>query len=128
MKKLLEALRLDPASPVPVYAQIEEQMARLLSSGAFAPGERLPSVRELGVRLRVNPLTVSKAYGRLSDRGLVNTVRGKGVFAAAGDRGLTKREREAILDERIASLLLEAGQLGFTRDEVAKRLSRRKTP
>src|SRR5688572_4418277 len=55
-------LQIDLDDAVPIYAQIERQLRALLGRGHWAVGDRLPSVRETATRLRVNPLTVVKAY------------------------------------------------------------------
>ena len=119
------ALRIDPSSPVPVYAQIEDQMARLLASGAFAPGEQVPSVRELAIAVRVNPLTVSKAYARLAERGLVVTMKGRGVFVPEKARPMSREERERSLSKRLDELLAESAQLGVARGRLIEMLRER---
>jgi GntR family transcriptional regulator len=120
-----KSLRLDPDSALPVYAQIEEQMARLVMTGGFRPGEQIPSVRELAILLRVNPLTVSKAYARLSERGIVETQRGRGVFVPAGPPAMPDREKEKVFRDKLDLLLAEAGQMGFPPERLLDLLKRR---
>ena len=54
-------LQLDPASSVPLYQQIRDQMRQLISTGALPLGERLPPSRELAQRLGVHRTTVANA-------------------------------------------------------------------
>ncbi len=86
-------LEIDPSDAVPIWRQIEDGMRRLVASGSLQPGEPIPSVRELARELQVNPATVSKAYQRLTDAGLLVVHRGEGTYVAdrtseamAGDR------------------------------------------
>ena len=65
-------LPVDPSSGLPVYRQITDQIRRMLVSGRLGPGERLPSIRDLATQLRINPLTVGRAYG---DAGLQESLR-----------------------------------------------------
>jgi len=123
--RLQDLLGIDPSSPTPVYAQIEEQLARLVMTGHYKAKERIPSVRELAVTLRVNPLTVSKAYGRLSDRGLVKTVRGKGVFVAEKPPEISAKEKERRMAGKIDLLLAEARQMGMQEPQLAELFRKR---
>ena len=66
-------IRVDLDSAVPIYVQIGKGIRNRLAAGHWKPGDRLPSVRETAVRLRVNPLTVVKAYRALQDEGLLET-------------------------------------------------------
>ena len=63
--------------PMPVYEQIRAQIEAAIRSGALRGGERLPSVRQLAGDLRIAPGTVSKAYGELAGRGLIDTGLGR---------------------------------------------------
>ena len=58
-------LRLDPASAVPLYAQVVQQVRSLIASRVLRAGDRLPSVRELAVSARINRNTAAKAYQAL---------------------------------------------------------------
>jgi len=80
----LDARRLfvDDASPVPVYAQLSEQMLGALARGEMGAGDRLPSVRDVAAALEVNPNTVNRAYAELERIGVVETRRGRGTFVS----------------------------------------------
>lgn len=69
-------------SPVPVYLQIENQVQYAILAGRFAPGDALPNIRELSLRVRVNPNTVVKAYHDLELLHLVHARRGVGYIVA----------------------------------------------
>ncbi len=79
----------DTSSATPIWRQIEDGVRRQVASGRLSVGTAVPSVRELARALRINPATVSKAYRRLTDAGLLTVRRGEGTFVAelpAGDR------------------------------------------
>lgn len=65
-----------------VWRQIAEALATDIDSGAFAPGDRLPTEAELSARFRVNRHTVRRAIGDMSDNGLIRVERGRGTFVA----------------------------------------------
>jgi len=105
-------LHVDPRSPEPIWSQIESGVRRLVVSRTLAPGEPLPSVRDLARELRVNPATVAKAYQRLTEAGLVEVHRGDGTYVAerppARRGGAQRRElREAAA--RYAAVALALG-------------------
>lgn len=103
---------------VPIYAQIERRIRALLGGGHWKPGDRLPSVRETAVRLKVNPLTVVKAYRHLQEEGLLETRPGAGVYAAKAPLAPKAARREAArraLEEAVGEALAH----GLTREEVA---------
>src|SRR4051794_36575150 len=63
----------------------EDRVTQSLRAAAttLAPGDRLPSVRELMARHRASPVTVQRAIGRLAGEGLVEPRPGRGTFVAA---------------------------------------------
>ena len=64
----------------PIYIQLVEQIKIHIISGKLAAGERLPSVRDLSLRLKVNPNTLQRALGELEEIGIIYTERTNGKF------------------------------------------------
>ena len=69
-------LQLDHRGGRPIYEQVQEGLRRLLVTGAIAPGEKLPSVRQLAGELAINPNTIQRAYEALEQEGYVYSVPG----------------------------------------------------
>ena len=110
---------LNAQSGTPIYRQLLEQVRRLVASGRLAPGDELPSVRELAVEHAVNPMTISKAYALLEAEGLLERNRGKPMTVAAQSRSQTAvRDRLRRLDREAEQLVLAARQLGLKKREV----------
>ncbi len=113
---MLDSIDID--SSVPVYIQIENEVQFGIASGRLKTDDRLPSVRELSERVKVNPNTVAKSYRDLEVMGLVYTRQGMGVFVA---KGATARCREECLRRvvsRIHEVVSEAKAAGFGPKEI----------
>ena len=77
--------RIDAKDPTPIYAQLEWAIRGAIATGQLKIGDRLPTVRQLAVDLRVNANTVAKVFGELERAGVVETRRGVGTFVLASD-------------------------------------------
>jgi GntR family transcriptional regulator len=75
--------RLDPASGVPTYLQLVQQVEQALRLGYLKPGDQLPKVRDVVAVLAINPNTVLKAYRELETKGLTAGRPGQGTFIQA---------------------------------------------
>jgi GntR family transcriptional regulator len=73
-------LRLNPASGVPLYLQLIEQVKHAIETGAIRAGEQLPSVRQMAEDLLINPNTVARAYRDLEHEGIIELKHGSGAF------------------------------------------------
>jgi len=106
-----------PTAGVPIYSQITGQVKSRILSGSLRPGDQLPSVRELAVRLAVNPNTVARAYQELEREGWVRTERGRGTFVA--DRPpVDGRSARELVGEKMELLFREAQDLGLDRQTL----------
>lgn len=118
-------LRLDPASAVPLYAQVVEQIRALVASRAYRPGDRLPSVRELAASLRLNRNTVAKAYQALEIGGVIETRAGQGCFVANGSPRWTHQERMRRLHAALDRAVVEARHMEIPLEDLSRVLSER---
>ena len=106
-------------SPEPIYRQLVEQVRRLVAAGQMAPGDALPSVREVAQVLALNPMTVSKAYNMLEVEGLLARRRGLGMLVAErSGASHSTASRAALLRPTLERAALEARQLELDPDTV----------
>ena len=66
-------LEVDPRSTVPPYEQLRQHVTALVLGGGLAPGDRLPSIRQLADDLGLAGGTVARAYRELESDGVVTT-------------------------------------------------------
>lgn len=118
-------LTVDTGSREPIYRQLAIQIREGVARGRLAPGDKLPSVRELSQQLVVNPNTIARAYTELERDGVLHTRQGMGVYIARPATELTKAARKKRLVEPIDALLTAAIYLGFGRDEVLQLVQER---
>ena len=81
-------LEIDHHSGIPIYRQVIDHVRGQIMAGRLGAGEQVETVRELASRLKVNPMTISKAYSFLEVEGLLERRRGVGLFVVElpGDR------------------------------------------
>ena len=115
--------RIDPRSPVPMYAQIAERVRVAVASGELTRGDGLPSVRILATRLRVNPATVVQAYQSLQAEKLVEMKQGAGTFVADVPSDTRARDRAAAAKRVVRDMMAAAARLGLARDDIQRALN-----
>lgn len=97
----------------PIYEQIKEKFIELIINNALREGDKLPSVRELASMLTVNPNTISKAYNKLEDEGMIETLKGKGTFVRVGAKELVLAYNYEMLMNKIKDVLESAKSLNI---------------
>lgn len=115
-------LEIDHHSGVPIYRQVIEQVRRQIMAGQLSEGQRLDSVRELAGRLRVNPMTISKAYALLEVEGLAQRRRGIGLFVARVRKSQKEQTKARLLEEILKKAAVTAVQFGIPEEEAARML------
>lgn len=109
----------------PIYAQIVERLKLEIVSGLYAPGARLPSVRELAAAAGVNPNTMQKAFSELERTGLIITQRTSGRIVTE-DKQMIFNARMELAEEQIVLFLTKMQSLGFHREDIIQLLSEKK--
>ena len=106
----------------PIYEQVKDALRRMVVTGAIAPGDKLPSVRQMASSLAINPNTIQRAYEELEHEGYVYSVPGKGSFAAHRTE-MDDSRRQALLVQ-LDGILEELRFFGLTAEELAGRYRR----
>lgn len=105
----------------PIYLQIADNISDSILSGKWPQGSRIPSVREWGAEIGVNPNTVARSYDLLSQKGIISKQRGVGFFVADNAVELIRSsERSKFLKEELPSFLSRAESLGVDIYEILK--------
>lgn len=120
--KRIFGFRLDLHSGVPVYRQIIDQVTGGMASGALAPGDQLPTVRQMAVDLAINPNTVVRAYRELEIRGVLETQQGTGTFISEKKVKRDDVERQRQLNQLVSEFVGRAGAGGFTVKQLIEQL------
>ena len=107
----------------PIYLQNADYMQEKIVCGEWGEEERIPSVREMGVMLGVNPNTIMRSYQLLEAQEIIYNKRGLGYFVSAGAVARVKEnmKREFIADE-LPKFKATATMLGIGKDELMKLL------
>jgi len=116
-----------------IYLQIADRLCENILEGAWKPGDRIPSVRELAEQTEVNPNTVLRTFGHLQDQGILQNQRGIGYFVS--DRALeitVERKRESFVGTELPRVfrtmdLLKMGFEDLKRIYAARRVEGKET-
>jgi GntR family transcriptional regulator len=121
----VKIVTIDPRDPTPIYAQLERGLRAAMASGRLRPGDRLPTVRELAVELKVNANTVARVYSELERADVLETRRGVGSFVrATAAKARSPYEHERRLRAFATRVLGDAAAAGFTVRELTAELER----
>jgi GntR family transcriptional regulator len=74
--------RPNPASGVPIYLQVMQQVRHAIEVGVLRPGDQLPGIRVLAQALVINANTIAKAYRELEHEGVIELRHGSGAYVA----------------------------------------------
>lgn len=98
----------------PIFLQIVDSFHERILSGELKPGDRIPSVRELGAGIGVNPNTVVRSYERLTASGLIWNRRGIGYFIADGAKEtVLKLLRDDFIVNEVPKIMKKMKLLGL---------------
>lgn len=105
------------SNDAPIYAQLIAQIKVGIVAGAFPPGERLPSVRDLATEAGVNPNTMQRAMMELERDGLVYSQRTAGRFVTE-DRAMIEAAKRSLAERHIKTFLEAMIRLGYRQEDV----------
>jgi DNA-binding transcriptional regulator YhcF (GntR family) len=109
----------------PIYLQLVEQLRLEIISGKLKMGEKIPSVRDFAMQVKVNPNTMQKALAELEREKLIYTERTNGKYIT-NDEEVIKNLKKSIIDEKIDNFILDMQKMGISQKEVFAYLQKRK--
>jgi GntR family transcriptional regulator len=115
-------IQVDLAGKVPAYQQIVNALRTLVVSGAFHPGDQLPTVRQLAMDLGVHHNTVAEAYRLLAQEGWLDLKRGRGATVLDRPSPPPTPEAEEHFARRLEELTAKALADGLVPASLAERL------
>lgn len=98
----------------PIYLQIVDVICDRILSGELKGGDRIPSVREYGADIGVNPNTMMRSYEKLTADGIIFNKRGIGYFVADDARDtVLAAQRKEFMEKDVPAILQRMRLLGL---------------
>ncbi len=105
----------------PIYIQLVEMIRIEIVSGKFKKGQKIPSVRELALIMKVNPNTMQKALVELENEHLIYTERTNGKYVTEDEKMIEKIKRE-LANKIVNNYLNSMKNIGIDYDLAIKYL------
>lgn len=103
----------------PIYLQISDYFCRQILSKAWSPGDRIPSVRDIAVKMEVNPNTAIRAFHDLQDDGILENRRGIGYFVTDNAyQKVVELKRKEFIRDKLPGLFRDMDLLGISFDDL----------
>jgi DNA-binding transcriptional regulator YhcF (GntR family) len=120
--KAWEKFSSDFDDKTPIYKQIYMLFSCSFARGQIEAGERIPSIRDMALRLKVNANTMQRVYQELERDELIKSRRGTGYFFT-DDESMVEKVGADMAREAIERFLEEMYALGFTKERIISELS-----
>ncbi len=102
-----------------IYLQICDTICEQILSGTLEPDARIPSVREYGAEIGVNPNTVMRSYEKLTNDGIIYNRRGIGYFICNGAKGIVlEKMRREFMENELPMIQKRMKLLGIRMEDV----------
>ncbi|MGD2087644.1 MAG: GntR family transcriptional regulator [Candidatus Aminicenantes bacterium] len=115
--------KVDVKSALPVYEQVKRAIKLAILSGRLQDGEKLMSLRELALKLQINPNTIIKIYTQLEVEGYIYSRPGSGYFVQY-DKEKIKKERYELFEEETQDYISKVIALGYSIGDILEIMKR----
>lgn len=105
----------------PIYIQLVDNLKKYIISGKVLPGDKLPSVRDLALMIKVNPNTIQRALSELEEIGLIYTERTNGKYVT-NNKSIIAKYKNDLIKKETDFYLSCMNKLGLSKKEVIKYL------
>ncbi|MCD2347835.1 GntR family transcriptional regulator [Clostridium guangxiense] len=104
---------------IPIYIQIINSIKADIINGKLKTGDKLPSIREMAVKFKVNPNTLQRVYQELERANITYTQRGTGSFIRE-DENMVKNLKREMATEVVENFIESIKSFGFDDEEIIK--------
>ena len=117
-------IKIDPKSPLPTYEQIKQALKMAILSGRLEEGDRLSSLREMAIKLNVNPNTIIKVYYQLEMEGFIYSRPGAGYYVKIDPSKINSGKQE-LFESITEDYVYKTLQLGYSLEDVIDEISKK---
>jgi GntR family transcriptional regulator len=117
-------LNLNVKSAVPIFEQIRNAIKTAIFLKKLEEGQQLPSIRDLALKHKINPMTALKAYSLLEIDGFLYSRRGSGFFVQV-DPDKIKKEKQGIFEKEVGEFIEKINGLGYSISDLEVELKKR---
>jgi len=115
-------LDVDVKSAIPIYEQIKDAIKMAVFVGKLQEGDKIISIRDVASLIKINPITILKAYNQLEQDGFLYSRRGAGYYIQIDKEKFHQGRKEKFHLELIL-FLKRIANLGYTVSEFLKELN-----
>lgn len=108
----------------PIYIQIMDLMKKRIITEELKKGDKISSVRELSLELKVNPNTIQRAYQELEREGIIFSLRGRGTFVTEDSEKIEKLKEDKILTI-LEGFIKEIKSIGYDNKMILKTIEKK---
>ncbi len=101
-----------------MYKQVTDQIKDAIASGTLKPGDKLPSIRELSIALKISIITTKRAYSDLENEGYIITRPGMGSYVADINKEKLREEKLTEISDRLIKILKTAEKFAIGKDDI----------
>lgn len=116
--------KVDAKSALPVYEQIKRAIKLAILSRQMEEGDQLMSIREMALKLKINPNTIIKVYYQLEVEGFIYSRPGAGYYVKLDGKKIQK-ERYELFEKVTSEYISKILDLGYSLEDMAEEISRK---
>lgn len=106
-----------------IYLQIYDSICEQILGESLGPDSRLPSVRDYGAEIGVNPNTVMRAYEKLTSEGIIYNRRGIGYFISSDAKSIVlEGQRKEFIENELPAIIKRMNLLGLDICNIMKNM------
>lgn len=107
----------------PIYIQIEDQIKLDIITNKYKPGEKIKSVREFALELKINPNTINRALLELEEQGLIITQRTNGKYITENKK-IIEKEKNKLINKKLEEFISDMKELEIDKNKIIEMIEK----